>query len=128
MMESSKVFIATSRQEAFLNCMDVKHLCGSQEEAGTRLILHSLDSVRKGPIQSCTFSHIKLFHHRCACRKQEARNIPGTGSTGTWYHKNCIIARFSVRPCRKNMLPIFSKVYCTKFIVLFRNILELTPK
>ena len=80
MMGSSKVFIATSRQEAFLNCMDVKHLCGSQEEAGTRLILHSLDSVRKGPIQSCTFSHIKLFHHRCTCRKQEARNISGTGS------------------------------------------------
>lgn len=28
--------------------MDVKHLCSSQEEADTKLILHSLDSVRRG--------------------------------------------------------------------------------
>src|SRR6218665_2273626 len=84
----------TSRQEAFLNCMDVKHLCSSQEEVDTRLFLHSLDSVRKDrrPIQSCTFMHI--CHHRC--RKQEAKNITGTGGTGTWYHKNCSITRLSV--------------------------------
>src|SRR6218665_454460 len=48
---SSKVFIATSRQEAFLNCMDIKHLCSSQEETDTRLILHSLDAVQKGPTE-----------------------------------------------------------------------------
>ena len=28
--------------------MNVKHLCSSQEEADTKLILHSLDSVRRG--------------------------------------------------------------------------------
>ena len=60
----------------FLNYMDLKHLCSSQEEADTRLILHSLDSVQK-VLQSCTFSHI-IFHYRC--RKQEAKNITETGS------------------------------------------------
>src|SRR6218665_4071059 len=70
--------LATSRQEAFLNCMDVKHLCSSQEEVDTRLFLHSLDSVRKGPTELYMQAHISLFH-----RKQEARNITGTGGQGT---------------------------------------------
>jgi len=43
-----KVFIVTSRQEVLSNSMDVQHLCSSQEEADTRLILHSLDAVRRG--------------------------------------------------------------------------------
>src|SRR6218665_1100034 len=83
--------LATSQQEAFLNCMDVKHLCSSQEEVDTRLFLDSLDSVRKGPTELYMQAHISLFH-----RKQEARNITGTGGTGTWYHKNCSIAQLSV--------------------------------
>jgi len=94
--------LATSRQEAFLNCMDVKHLCSSQEEVDTRLFLHSLDSVRKGPTELYMQAHISLFH-----RKQEARNITGTGGTGTRYHKNCSIARLSVWPCRKPCYQFF---------------------
>lgn len=38
-----KVFIVTSRQDVLSNCMDVQHLYSSQEEADTRIILHSLD-------------------------------------------------------------------------------------
>src|SRR6218665_3053986 len=70
--------LAISRQEAFLNCMNVTHLCSSQEEVDTRLFLHSLDSVRKGPTELYIQAHI---HHRC--KKQEARNITGTCGTGT---------------------------------------------
>ena len=43
-----KVFIVTSRQEVLSNSKDVQHLCSSQEEADTRLILHSLDAIRRG--------------------------------------------------------------------------------
>jgi len=43
-----KVFIVTSRQDVLSNSMDAQHLCSSQEEAGTRLILYSLDAVRRG--------------------------------------------------------------------------------
>jgi len=50
--------LATSRQEAFLNCMNVKHLCSSQEEVDTRLFLYSLDSVRKGPTELYIQAHI----------------------------------------------------------------------
>src|SRR6218665_1365478 len=54
--------LATSRQEAFLNCMDVKHLCSSQEEVDTRLFLHNLDSIRKGPTELYMFCSIaRLF-------------------------------------------------------------------
>src|SRR6218665_2302628 len=81
----------TSRQEAFLNCMDVKHLCSSQEKVDKRLFLTAWILYEK-ILQSCTFMHI--CHHRC--RKQEAKNITGTGGTGTWYHKNCSITRLSV--------------------------------
>jgi len=102
--------LATSRQEVFLNCMNVKHFCSSQEEVDARLFLsYTAWILYEKVLQSCTFRHI--FHHRW--RKQEARNITGTGGTGTGYHKNCSIARLSVWPCRKTMLPIFSKVYCT---------------
>ena len=38
----------TSRQETLSNSMDVQHLCSSQEEAVTRLILHSPDAARRG--------------------------------------------------------------------------------
>src|SRR6218665_1336418 len=48
----------TSRQETFLNCMDVKHLCSSQEEVDTRLFLHSLDSVRKDPTELDIHAHM----------------------------------------------------------------------
>src|SRR6218665_438553 len=84
--------LATSRQEAFLNCMNVKHLCSSQEEVDTRLFLYTAWILYEKVLPSCTFRHI--FHHRY--RRQEARNITGTGGTGTWYHKNCCIARLSV--------------------------------
>src|SRR6218665_3259127 len=50
--------LATSRQEVFLNCMNVKHLCSSQEEVDARLFLHSLDSVRKGPTKLYIQAHI----------------------------------------------------------------------
>jgi len=40
-----KDFIVTSRQETLSNSMDVQHLCSPQEEANTRLILHSLDAA-----------------------------------------------------------------------------------
>lgn len=43
-----KIFIVTSRQNVFSNCMDVQHLHSSQEEADTRIILHSLDAARRG--------------------------------------------------------------------------------
>jgi hypothetical protein len=48
---TSKVFIVTSRQDALSNCIDVQHLRSSQEEADTRIILHSLDAVRRGATQ-----------------------------------------------------------------------------
>ena len=43
-----KVFIVRSRQDVLSNSMDVAHLCNSQDEANTRLILHSLDAVCRG--------------------------------------------------------------------------------
>jgi len=39
------VFIVTSRQEVLSNSVNVQHLCSFQEEADTRLILHSLDAA-----------------------------------------------------------------------------------
>ena len=45
------VFIITSRQDVHSNSIDVKHLHSSQEEADTRIILHSLDAVRRGATQ-----------------------------------------------------------------------------
>ncbi len=42
------MFIVTSRQDVLANCIDVQHLRSSQEEAETRIILHSLDAVRRG--------------------------------------------------------------------------------
>src|SRR6218665_156749 len=112
--------LATSRQEVFLNCMNVKHFCSSQEEVDARLFLsYTAWILYEKVLQSCTFRHI--FHHRW--RKQEARNITGTGGTGTWYHKNCSIARFLYDLVEKQCYRFF-----LKFTVLFRNILELTPK
>jgi len=46
--DKPKVFMVTSRQEVLSNSMDVQHLCSSQEEADTRIILHSLDVSRRG--------------------------------------------------------------------------------
>jgi len=46
--DKPKVFIVTSRQEVLSNSVDFKHLCSSQEEADTRIILHSLDVSRRG--------------------------------------------------------------------------------
>jgi hypothetical protein len=44
----SKVFVATSRQDAFSNSIDVQHLCSNQEEADTKIILHGIDATRRG--------------------------------------------------------------------------------
>ena len=46
-----KVFIVTSRQDVHPNCLDAQHLHSSQEEADTRIILHSLDAVHRGATQ-----------------------------------------------------------------------------
>jgi len=94
-----KVFIVTSRQEILSNSMDVQHLCSSQEEADTRLILHSLDAVRRGatelyiqspdtdvfchcnpPLPSALQEHI-LCHW---CGEQEASNLTWTNRECTW--------------------------------------------
>ena len=45
---SSKIFFVTSRKDVFSNCMNAQHLCSSQEEADTKIILHSLDAVQSG--------------------------------------------------------------------------------
>ena len=45
------IFIITSRQDVHSNSIDVKHLYSSQEEADTRIILHSLDAVQRGATQ-----------------------------------------------------------------------------
>ena len=44
----SETFIVTSRQDVFSNHLDVQHLRSLQEEADTRMILHSIDAVRRG--------------------------------------------------------------------------------
>lgn len=46
--EGKAAFVVTSRQEVFSNSIEVEHLHSSQEEADTRLILHSLDATRRG--------------------------------------------------------------------------------
>ena len=38
----------TAWQNVLLNCTDFQHLCSSQEEAATRISLHSLDATRRG--------------------------------------------------------------------------------
>ena len=47
---TAKVLIVTSRQDALSNGIDVQHLImsSSQEEADTKIILHSLNAVRRG--------------------------------------------------------------------------------
>ena len=53
--------------------MDVQHLCRSQEEADTRIILHSLDVSRRGATELYTQSPdtdvfvlaIHLYHELC---------------------------------------------------------------
>ena len=52
--DKPKVFIVTSRQEVLSNSMDAQHLCSSQEEADTRIILHSLDVSRRGAAEHVT--------------------------------------------------------------------------
>ena len=51
-----KIFIVTSRQNVYFNCMDVQHLHSSQEQADTRVILHRLDAARREA--TVTFSHL----------------------------------------------------------------------
>jgi len=46
--ETTTSFIVTSRKDVMSNGVDVQHLCSSQEEADTRIILHSLDAVKRG--------------------------------------------------------------------------------
>ena len=41
-------FIVTSRQDVMSNGVDVQHLYSSQEEADTRMVLHSLDAAKRG--------------------------------------------------------------------------------
>jgi len=65
----------TSRQEVLSNSMDVAHLCSSQEEADTRLILHSLDAVRRGATELYIQSSdtdvfiLAIHHYHQLCRK-----------------------------------------------------------
>ena len=55
--------------------MDVAHLCSSQEEADTRLILHSLDAVCRGATELYIQSSdtdvfiLAIHHYRQLCRK-----------------------------------------------------------
>ena len=51
------MFIVTSRQDVFSNCIDVQHLCSFQED--TKITFHSLDAVREVQ-QNSTFSHLTL--------------------------------------------------------------------
>ncbi|KAL5020272.1 hypothetical protein ScPMuIL_003164 [Solemya velum] len=54
---SSNVFFVTSRQKVLSNLLNAEHLCSSQQEADTKIILHSLDPVRLvEELQNCTFS------------------------------------------------------------------------
>ena len=98
--------------------MNVKHFCSSQEEVDARLFLsYTAWILYEKVLQSCTFKH--KFHHRW--RKQEATNITGTGGTGTWYHKNCSIARLSVWPCRKTKSLLYFSGSCPVMQVLNRS-------
>ena len=69
-----KVFIVTSPQELLSNSMDVQHICSSQEEADTRLILHSLDGVRTGATELYIQSPdtdvlvLAIHHYHQLCR------------------------------------------------------------
>ena len=70
-----KVFIVTSRQEVLANSMEVAHLCNSRDEADTRLILHSLDAVRRGATELCIQSLntdvfiLAIHRYHQLCRK-----------------------------------------------------------
>ena len=68
-----KIFIVTSRQNVFSNCMDVHHLHSSQEEADTRIILHSLDAAQRratelyiqSPDTDVFVLTIRCYHQLC---------------------------------------------------------------
>ena len=69
----AKTFIVNSRQDVFSNNVDVQHLRSSQEEADTRIILHSLDAVRRGatklyiqsPDTDVLVLMIRRYHQLC---------------------------------------------------------------
>ena len=91
-----KVFIVTSRQEVLSNSMDVQHLCSSQEEADTRLILHSLDAVRRGAtelyIQSPDTDVFILAIHRYHQLYRKTYFVTGVGNEAsnlTWTNREC---------------------------------------
>ena len=68
-----KIFIVTSRQNVFSNCMDVQHLHSSQEEDDTRIILHSLDAAQRratelyiqSPDTDVFVLAIRCYHQLC---------------------------------------------------------------
>ena len=70
---SSKIFYVTAREEVFSNSMDAQHLRSSQEEADTRMILHSLDAVQRGatelyiqsPDTDVFILAIRRYHQLC---------------------------------------------------------------
>jgi len=74
--------------------MDVQHLCSSQEEADTRLILHSLDAARRGAtglyIQSPDTDVFVLAIHRYHQLCRNTYFVTGVGN------KKCVIALESV--------------------------------
>jgi len=70
----AKHFIVTSRQETLSNSMDVQHLCNSQKDADTRLILHTLDAARRGATELYIQSPdtdvfvLTIHHYNQLCR------------------------------------------------------------
>jgi len=79
-----KDFIVTSRQETVSNSMDVQHICSPQEEADTRLILHSLDAARRGAtelyIQSPDTDVFVLAIHRYLHLCRNTYFVTGVGN------------------------------------------------
>ncbi len=80
----STAFIVTSRQEVLSNSVDVHHLCSSQEESDTRLILHGLDAARRGAtelyIQSPDTDVFVLAIHRYHQLCRNTYFITGVGN------------------------------------------------
>jgi hypothetical protein len=81
---TSKALIVNSRQNVFSHHVDVQHLCGSQEEADTRIILHSIDAVKRGAtelyIQSPDTDVLVLVIRRYDRLCKKTFFITGTGN------------------------------------------------
>jgi len=80
----STVFIVTARQDVLSNNIDVQHLYSSQEEADTRIILHSLDAAQRGAtelyIQSPDTDVFVLAIHRYHQLCKDTYLITGVGN------------------------------------------------